>query len=723
MLQARAPAIEDAMTYIIENSAAAEKAAFKRDVLDDPGDDNGRPTEATVEAFSNVGASAEAPNPNNSTEALGNASKNAVIAANLSPPDALKIAGAMVAFHQSPTPLKPNGKGAFLTAWPQRAARNLAAVKEGIASFGANCNVGNVNGKPIDDEREWFHVDIDVKASKDGKRGACTLDEAIKELEAKIGVELPETVMALTPSGGAHLHFWTTRGTYAGNAQYKVTPRVEFPGQIVAPGSVVDGHAYTWADGRAPGRDNPFRKAPQALVDLYIAARRSKGKAAARGSKGKAERTGDGGELPSPVIELDRPDKLAEMRAWLRDDAPGAIRDRSATCKVVSTCFTRFAASRDEVIEALMEPGGWNETKADPPWELDGDDGDDGGNLHKLVYDLYDRRTKAPGSSARVDIDEVFEAVEGVDSATVQAEEADDGEGLDTFSFGGFEGLPIPETPWLVRGMLIDQNVSIINGDGGVGKSWLALQLAICAVTGRQWLGKDVKRGPVLLFSAEDNVHDLHRRAAKILRAEGLTFAEVKDLHGFDATTINAVLGGLNGSGKVKATALWRRVERKVAEMLPSAVFIDTLANVFDGSEINRTQAVQFLGRGDDLRNGGFSRRGESDLTLILGDRRWIATGFEMTSGSGLRSLCRAAGRASVARAHAATPEYVEACRRRKKVEMLFAHLKRILRLTRLRLRGPNGARDEFLLAATAQNLRRLARLRPINMLPEMLAA
>jgi DDE family transposase len=76
-----------------------------------------------------------------------------------------------------------------------------------------------------------------------------------------------------------------------------------------------------------------------------------------------------------------------------------------------------------------------------------------------------------------------------------------------------------------------------------------------------------------------------------------------------------------------------------------------------------------------------------------------------------------------VARAHAATPEYVEACRRRKKVEMLFAHLKRILRLTRLRLRGPNGARDEFLLAATAQNLRRLARLRPINMLPEMLAA
>ena len=76
-----------------------------------------------------------------------------------------------------------------------------------------------------------------------------------------------------------------------------------------------------------------------------------------------------------------------------------------------------------------------------------------------------------------------------------------------------------------------------------------------------------------------------------------------------------------------------------------------------------------------------------------------------------------------VARALAATPEYEAACRLRKKVEMLFAHLKRILRLARLRLRGPNGARDEFLLAATAQNLRRLARLRPIGALEAAVGA
>ena len=64
-----------------------------------------------------------------------------------------------------------------------------------------------------------------------------------------------------------------------------------------------------------------------------------------------------------------------------------------------------------------------------------------------------------------------------------------------------------------------------------------------------------------------------------------------------------------------------------------------------------------------------------------------------------------------VARRIAATPEYVRSRHERKKVEMLFAHLKRILKMDRLRLRGMSGATDEFTLAAAVQNLRRLAKL------------
>ena len=71
-------------------------------------------------------------------------------------------------------------------------------------------------------------------------------------------------------------------------------------------------------------------------------------------------------------------------------------------------------------------------------------------------------------------------------------------------------------------------------------------------------------------------------------------------------------------------------------------------------------------------------------------------------------------GARDMARSIARSDDGQTSRRQRKKVEMLFAHLKRILRLDRLRLRGPCGARDEFHLAATAQNLRKLAKLIPM---------
>jgi transposase len=64
-----------------------------------------------------------------------------------------------------------------------------------------------------------------------------------------------------------------------------------------------------------------------------------------------------------------------------------------------------------------------------------------------------------------------------------------------------------------------------------------------------------------------------------------------------------------------------------------------------------------------------------------------------------------------IARSFVGTKAFEQSRRERKKIEMRFAHLKRILRLGRLRLRGPRGAQDEFILAAIAQNLRRLAAL------------
>ena len=77
-----------------------------------------------------------------------------------------------------------------------------------------------------------------------------------------------------------------------------------------------------------------------------------------------------------------------------------------------------------------------------------------------------------------------------------------------------------------------------------------------------------------------------------------------------------------------------------------------------------------------------------------------------------------------VARAIAKTDEYKQSRKDRKKVEMLFAHLKRILKLDRLRLRGLSGAKDEFLMAATVQNLRRMAKwLVPVTQMGDLVPA
>jgi IS5 family transposase len=83
--------------------------------------------------------------------------------------------------------------------------------------------------------------------------------------------------------------------------------------------------------------------------------------------------------------------------------------------------------------------------------------------------------------------------------------------------------------------------------------------------------------------------------------------------------------------------------------------------------------------------------------------------------GQPMRRVSRSVHEAArdVVRRLEGTPAYQQSRNDRKKVEMLFAHLKRIMKLDRLRLRGPSGVRDEFLLAATAQNLRKLAKLVP----------
>jgi transposase len=154
---------------------------------------------------------------------------------------------------------------------------------------------------------------------------------------------------------------------------------------------------------------------------------------------------------------------------------------------------------------------------------------------------------------------------------------------------------------------------------------------------------------------------------------------------------------------------VWDRTERKDGTLSSSEFFWDEQANQYRCPEGHALLS-------DRRRFTKPRDRITKDGTIVYRANQHDCSGCAMKQrccpNMTHRKITRSVHERSrdVAREIAKTPQYKQSRRDRKKVEMLFAHLKRILKLDRLRLRGLSGARDEFLLAATAQNLRRMGK-------------
>jgi transposase len=151
---------------------------------------------------------------------------------------------------------------------------------------------------------------------------------------------------------------------------------------------------------------------------------------------------------------------------------------------------------------------------------------------------------------------------------------------------------------------------------------------------------------------------------------------------------------------------------------------LDLDGAVPDHSSFSKNRHGRF--RDSDLLRGVFERvvgicltveliKGEGfavDASVIEADAcRYHGVEPEKIDWNAVEKPSRAVREYLDARAFAGTPEFEQSRNERKNVEMLFAHLKTTLRFERMRLRGLSGARDKFLMAAIAQNLRRLVRL------------
>lgn len=167
---------------------------------------------------------------------------------------------------------------------------------------------------------------------------------------------------------------------------------------------------------------------------------------------------------------------------------------------------------------------------------------------------------------------------------------------LPFIDIAAWQGEPAPEREWAVRDRLPLKNVTLLSGEGGVGKSILALHLAAATTLGRDWLGSMPTPGPALVLCCEDDEHELRRRLDQIVEHYGTSHAELsEDMHMLSLAGHDAVMAAPDKCGLIMPTPLFARLCQAARDIQPRLIVIDNSADVFAGSENDRAQVRQFV--------------------------------------------------------------------------------------------------------------------------------
>jgi RecA-family ATPase len=180
------------------------------------------------------------------------------------------------------------------------------------------------------------------------------------------------------------------------------------------------------------------------------------------------------------------------------------------------------------------------------------------------------------------------------------------------FTANELAGGEAPPRPWHVENVIPGRSVTLLQGDGGTGKSILALQLAVATVLGLSWISQEVRRGNALYLSAEDDRNEIHRRLEAIAASFGADLADLAGLKVLDVAGEDAVLACADRAGRLVMTDRWHELSREIQAWEPVVVIIDNLADVFGGEENSRPHARQFVSQ---LQ--GCARRVDASFVLI----------------------------------------------------------------------------------------------------------
>jgi RecA-family ATPase len=156
-----------------------------------------------------------------------------------------------------------------------------------------------------------------------------------------------------------------------------------------------------------------------------------------------------------------------------------------------------------------------------------------------------------------------------------------------------WEGLP-PLQKWFWNGLAPKNHVTTISGDGGGGKSTLAVQLVVAANFGEALFGNAVNDGTPcksLYLAAEDDHDEIWRRC----HATGRNVTELGNVRFVDLVGHDATLADLERN-QLKPNDFYRAIKRRLTAWPAELLIVDSLADFFPGNEIDKTQVRQFIG-------------------------------------------------------------------------------------------------------------------------------
>jgi RecA-family ATPase len=154
-----------------------------------------------------------------------------------------------------------------------------------------------------------------------------------------------------------------------------------------------------------------------------------------------------------------------------------------------------------------------------------------------------------------------------------------------------------PAIDWLVAGRIPRGDVTTLHGDGGAGKTDIALQLvANVARRAADWLGHKIQGGKVLFISAEEPEREIRRRIWLHGQRDDYSLELLTDLHLWfpDETTGDTVLAIPDHHGIMRPTPLFLSIKAAIERIEPVLVISDNTAATFGGKQIDRLMARGF---------------------------------------------------------------------------------------------------------------------------------